>query len=58
MVLAGFVVGCGPQRIIIYPIKGCDYFKNPYHTGPTFYLPGPPSLGMNPYIKRCYADQG
>ena len=46
-----------PRRIIIYPIKGCDYWADGYGVSSrVIYRPGPPPVFLNPYIKRCYPD--
>lgn len=45
------------KPLIIYPVKGCDYWPNIWHYGNTFYREGPVLEAMVPYVARCYPDK-
>lgn len=54
-VLGVTIIGCGPRKIVIYPIKGCDYWSNGFHTN-AIYGAGPHNVEWPYGIKRCYPD--
>lgn len=51
------MTGCGPRKVVIYPVKGCEYWPNKYHYGTTFYREGAPTVMLQPYVKQCYPDK-
>lgn len=55
LIAAISLAGCGPRRIIVYPIKGCDYWVGPGHDY-TMYAKGPHNMQWPYGVKRCYPD--
>lgn len=45
------LAGCGPKRVRVYPIIGCDYWPT---NGRSFYVAGPTPTELQAFTKQCY----